>query len=1125
MGKGYNESYYKNYDIGDKTVSYLESPELRAFLAGAARELTAAFQPKTVLDAGCAMGVLVSEFVKQGVDAWGLDLSDYAVTHTDPLAKGRCFQGSLAEPFPAQLPGRFDLVTCMEVVEHMSPEQGRAAIANLCAVTDTVVFCSTPDDFEDKTHINVQEREYWAACFAENGFFDDLSSRPLYLTDYAVCYRRRADWMEQVKQYERYIRETDGKLKDFRDSHYLALEAEHKKAVDEWTKTAETLRQVSAARQTLETERDEAVQALDRTAERLQTREEQYRTLKAEYDKTVEQWTALNQAYDRLRSDYEQSLRGQLEKDGEIRTVQAENEALLRKIAALQGAQERLSRDCSNLEKELERSRLREIDSKADLMSALKRADQAEADRAELMGQRDRLAQRNTQLQDAYDSAIHTYTETYNCLNTVSARVQALESSGSWRVMAPARWIKRRVKRLIGRSFRLLFRIAKKLRNLLRPQPETAEPALPAPSNWPPKIGRRTGTGETVDVHCRRLGIYTVYDRDGVVDAYILYYLKALRPWVEELLVVSNGPLNEDGLAALKDLGCRVLIRENASFDAWGVKTGLEEVGYETLAGFDEVVISNNTLFGPVTDLTPMFTEMSARKVDFWGITAHPGMEQDPFGCNPYGCIPAHIQSFFYVIRGNMLGSGAFRRFWQELPELPDYNAAVGLYETVMTRYFSEAGFVWDTYMDLEAYEGMTDNPLIAMPMESIRDWNSPFFKRRAFFQDYDYLTAFTGQQSASCLVQYLKEETEYPMDLVWRNLIRTCHMSDLVQNMHLSRIFDRENAFALDSGLPMPSSALFMHIYDHTMAPELAGYASSLPQEADVFISTVSEEKKAAIEKAFAALPNRVEIRVLPNRGRDVSALLSSFRDVVMNYDVACVTHDKKTGYLKPQTVGEGFAYMGYENILGGKTFVAQTLQAFARDPFLGLLYAPDPSHADFATHVGLEWGENFEATRALAEELKLHVPMDERHPAMAPYGSSFWFRTAAMKPLFDREWTYEDFPAEPFSATDGSILHAVERIYPYCAQQAGFYSALLMTADYAAVDIGNLCYYAQGYVHACFESGVASRFNAVLDICNLRLGPVDDTAPGASASPRGRLRRKLRRIRQMLTDWAYLM
>ena len=241
MPQGYDEAYYKKYDIGSKQVNYLESTELRQFHASVARDVVANYHPRTVLDAGCAMGVLVSEFRKLGVDAYGVDYSEYAVNNSDPIARDFCFQGSLADDLPEQLPRRFDVVTCMEVLEHMSPEDSRKAVANLCSITDTVLFCSTPDDYEDPTHVNVQEREYWAGLFAENGFFDDLVIRPLYMASYAVCYRNREDWKEQIPVYERFVREADVQIRDFRDTHYRALEKEHEKAVSEWTRTANDL--------------------------------------------------------------------------------------------------------------------------------------------------------------------------------------------------------------------------------------------------------------------------------------------------------------------------------------------------------------------------------------------------------------------------------------------------------------------------------------------------------------------------------------------------------------------------------------------------------------------------------------------------------------------------------------------------------------------------------------------------------------------------------------------------------------------------------------------------------------------------------------------------------------------
>lgn len=586
----------------------------------------------------------------------------------------------------------------------------------------------------------------------------------------------------------------------------------------------------------------------------------------------------------------------------------------------------------------------------------------------------------------------------------------------------------------------------------------------------------------------KRLGIYAFYDKDGIVDDYVIRFVKSFTSVTERTIVVSNGTLTKEGSKALKKLGCELLIRENKGFDAWGVRTGLFHVGFDTLGEYDEILIANNTVFGPIYDLSVMLNEMASRDLDFWGCSAHPGFAtSDPYGSNPYGYVPEHVQSYFYAVRRPLVLDECFRSFWEKLPELPDYSRAVGLYETFMTKYFSDDGFLWDVYMPREEYYDMTDNPLITMPAESVKKWKCPFVKRRAFFQDYDYYSTYTGQQTVSCLLQFIEEETDYPRDLIFQNLIRTCHMSVLVQDLHLAKILDKKGDYGKQCS-SKKKTALFMHIYDTSMLPTLRYYVNNLPERTHIHISTTSESKKTEILDAFANRKN-IEVRVLPNIGRDVSALLVSFRDVVFNYDYICVTHDKKTSHLKPECVGEGFAYMGYENILASKDFVESVFKAFDSDPFLGLLYAPDPNHADFASHIGLEWGKNYDSTLALYQKLGLTVPIDRNHPPMAPFGSSFWCRTEALRALYNKNWTYEDFPKEPINETDGLILQAIERIYPYTAQQAGLYSALLMTTDYAAIEIDNLQYYAQGYTHACYENGISGYYYVMRDLLNIYL------------------------------------
>lgn len=725
-----------------------------------------------------------------------------------------------------------------------------------------------------------------------------------------------------------------------------------------------------------------------------------------------------------------------------------------------------------------------------------------------------RLNQENIRLTNEKAALEERCNELKNDSEAARKRIEEIESSRSWRLFVLLRGAKRRVKRLVGRTARKIYHLPGKLRSGM-----TALQKKFQALHWPPQVEPIVDGQEacTVQARCRRVGIYAFYDKDGIIDDYVLYYLKALSPWVERLLVVCNGELRPEGEAALRALGCEILVRENQGFDAWGVKAAVEKIGLEALSQYDEAVISNNTFFGPVCEFRDIFSAMANRKVDFWGISSRVKSGcQNSADDSVDGTELEYIQSDFYCVRKRMLKSEAFRRFWMELPELPDNEAAANLYEAVMTRYFSDAGYRWDCLMDRAAYDGMTDNPLIAMPMESIRDWGCPFCKRRAFFQDYLYLTDETGHQSASVLLRYLREQTTYPTELVWKNLIRTCHMCDLARNLHLSKTFDKNDDY-VSAAVPMPRAALFMHIYDHTMAPELAAYAANLPPEVDIYISTVSQEKKDAILEAFQDLPNSLEIRVLPNRGRDVSALLTSFRDVVMDYDVACVTHDKKTEFLKPKTVGEGFAYMGYENILGSRALVTRILGEFSRDSFLGLLCSPDPSHADFASHIGLEWLGNYENTKTLAGELGLHIPMDEEHPPVAPYGSSFWFRTAALEPLFQKKWTYDDFPEEPLQEKDGTIMHAIERIYPYAAQHTGYYSAVVMTTDYAALEIGNLAYYARQYAHVMYQLGMKPCFNFAMvkrtyETClGNGLPPAEEIANQEEGGVAQKLRRKL--------------
>jgi len=160
--------------------------------------------PRRVLDAGCAWGLLVEALRRRGVDSFGLDLSSYAIDQVAPEVRAFCKVGSIAEP----LEDRYDLIVCIEVVEHMPSEDADAAIANLCAHTDDVLFSSSPLDLREATHVNVQPPEAWAERFARHGFFRDPDFDASFVTSWAVRFRKTAEPLPRIVRAleRRYLR-------------------------------------------------------------------------------------------------------------------------------------------------------------------------------------------------------------------------------------------------------------------------------------------------------------------------------------------------------------------------------------------------------------------------------------------------------------------------------------------------------------------------------------------------------------------------------------------------------------------------------------------------------------------------------------------------------------------------------------------------------------------------------------------------------------------------------------------------------------------------------------------------------------------------------------------------------
>jgi len=286
----------------------------------------------------------------------------------------------------------------------------------------------------------------------------------------------------------------------------------------------------------------------------------------------------------------------------------------------------------------------------------------------------------------------------------------------------------------------------------------------------------------------KRLGIYVIYDKDGIVDDYVTYFLGEFRRFTENLLIICNGKLGEEGRKKLENFTDGIIVRENRGFDIWGYKTGLDHYGWKRLEKYDEVVLCNDTVIGPIYPFQEMFETMAGKDVDFWGITRH-YPEDDNYFKTEFGYMPEHIQSYFLVMRRTLVSSEALRDFWDHLPQISSYRDAVGKFELVFTKRFSDLGFRWDTYVDTAEYKDRSVQPVFDYALELVRDQRCPVAKKRLFFTMPDEMWYAGVHHQPVALLRYIRESTEYPVSLLVRNLLRIKKLKEICNNLDWNHV------------------------------------------------------------------------------------------------------------------------------------------------------------------------------------------------------------------------------------------------------------------------------------------------------------------------------------------------
>ena len=237
-------------------------------------------------------------------------------------------------------------------------------------------------------------------------------------------------------------------------------------------------------------------------------------------------------------------------------------------------------------------------------------------------------------------------------------------------------------------------------------------------------------------------------------------------------------------------------------------------------------------------------------------------------------------------------------------------------------------------------------------------------------------------------------------------------------------------------------SVAVQLHLFYEDLLEEFKWYLKQIPFPFDLFVSCQENADIHRIKKVLSKLSHvgKVEVRQIPNRGRDIAPVYIWFRRELQSYDYFLHIHSKKSLFTgKEQT---DWRRQSLNALLGSPNMVKRILYLLEQEEDIGLVF---PEYFKELTMYHSSWLTNEMQGRAFMEEYGLHM---EGSLFQYPVGSFYWAKTKALQPLFDRAYTIEEFPREE-GQVDGTLLHVIERGIGVMAGSGGCRSVLVDTDE----------------------------------------------------------------------------
>ena len=614
--------------------------------------------------------------------------------------------------------------------------------------------------------------------------------------------------------------------------------------------------------------------------------------------------------------------------------------------------------------------------------------------------------------------------------------------------------------------------------------------------------------------------VYFHFDSHHQVRDYVVHALASLRPHAEHILVVSNSPVDDAGRARLKASCDEILERPNAGLDVGAYQAGLEHLGWDRLADFDELILTNHTSYAPLRPWEEVLTRAEGwGDISFWGMTEHAAMRPHPFLAKRE--LPRHLQSHWIAVRRGLLADPAFREYWEQMPPVSSYRDSIQWHESRFTGHFAELGHTWEVAFPVDRYR--SENPAIEEAPALLAD-GCPLLKRRALFHDplHQDRQAVVGGELLEAAVA-----AGYSEDLILSDVVHTAAARDLIVNAGLTEVVTGcvpgAAGAAAETSPPerRHSGCVVVHVpagreaVERAEANGLARRLASVPAHWRVVVTSPTHLDAADLERVTGRRPSpedsahgEGDVSFRPVRDLDPRGTIAFLTQCDDLWDPGCAADgddgDEDDGgdplVLRvtvgptsgPGTRADDVAHrQALDCLLDSPGYVAGLIDLFARHPGLGVAM-PAAGHIGQA-HGGATWDGLAGAATALSRRLGLTVELDPLAPVV-PVGAMFLARPAALRTLSEGAKELVRLTEQAAPSAEQSVerlkraraAEVLELLTVYAAMSSGYHPREVLTPTWA----GRL-YGALAHKHRVVTADLPAHTDEQVRFLQARFGP----------------------------------